>query len=288
MKLQGIYVDAATPFDHAGELYRVKIEHNIAKWNHTSVAGYVIGGYTGEGALLTTEEKSALWKIAARCAGPDKALIAGIEAAGVRAAVEQTGLAAEAGFAVALVETPFADPLMRARDVQLLFFRAVADRSPIPLLISHRPAVTGVDLDADAIRALGRHPNIQGVVDHSGCVERFMGMGEFPWLCGSEAATWSSLASGASGAVLAFANAAPYAAIALWEAFRTREGDAGLDWQSRISPAAAVAPRLHGIAGLKHAMDCNGYYGGPPRLPWPTADPRAKDEVRRAFADLKS
>src|SRR4051794_16981771 len=63
LKLHGIFIDTTTPFDHAGELYRVKIEHNIDKWNQTSVAGYVIGGFAGEGSLLAADEKAELWKV---------------------------------------------------------------------------------------------------------------------------------------------------------------------------------------------------------------------------------
>jgi dihydrodipicolinate synthase/N-acetylneuraminate lyase len=105
MKLQGIFVDATTPFDHAGDLYRIKIEHNIGKWNQTSVAGYVVGGFTGEGALLSAEEKLELWKIAAAAAGAEKMLIAGVDAAGVREASRMANLAAELGYRAALVET---------------------------------------------------------------------------------------------------------------------------------------------------------------------------------------
>src|ERR1041385_8684037 len=99
MKLQGIFIDTATPFDHAGELYRIKIEHNIGKWNQTSVAGYVVGGFTGEGALLAAEEKRELWKLAAASAAPENTLIAGIEAPGVREAAAMVKHAAEIGYA---------------------------------------------------------------------------------------------------------------------------------------------------------------------------------------------
>jgi 4-hydroxy-2-oxoglutarate aldolase len=288
MKLQGIYVDSTTPFDHSGELYRVKIEHNIGKWNQTSVAGYVVGGFTGEGALLAASEKDELWGIAAACAGRGKALIAGVEAAGVREASALANRAAGHGFAAALVETPHYEKLMSRQEVQLLYFRSVADRAGIPILISHRPAATGVDLSVDTLLALSQHPNIGGVVDHSGERGRIRRLGDFPVLCGLESALWSALSEGAAGAVLPLANAAPYAAIALWEAYRTREEEAGLDWQSRIAPAAALVNDRFGVAGLKHAMDLNGYYGGPPRLPWTKAGPEGRLEIERAFADLKS
>ena len=92
---------------------------------------------------------------------------------------------------------------------------------------------------------------------------------------------------GACGAILAYANAAPYSTIAIWEAYRTREEAAGRDWQNRIARAAALVTVKYGIAGLKHAMDLNGYYGGPPRLPLVPATAEAKKEIEEAFADLK-
>jgi 4-hydroxy-2-oxoglutarate aldolase len=86
--------------------------------------------------------------------------------------------------------------------------------------------------------------------------------------------------------VLAFANAAPYSCIAIWEAHRTREAEAGLDWQNRIARAAWLVTARHGIPGLKYAMDLNGYYGGPPRLPLCPAPPEARSEIEDAFRDL--
>ena len=89
------------------------------------------------------------------------------------------------------------------------------------------------------------------------------------------------------GAILAFANAAPYATICIWEAHRTREPEAALDWQNRIARASQLVTTKYGIPGLKYAMDLTGYYGGPPRLPLIPASPQAKLEIDRAFADLR-
>jgi 4-hydroxy-2-oxoglutarate aldolase len=285
MKLQGIFVDTTTPFDHNGDLYRVKIEHNIGKWNRTSVAGYVVGGFSGEGPLLSADEKAELWKLAGASAGPGKLLIAGVDAAGVRDAAAQVNRAGEHGFVAALVETPHYEKLLAHADTQQLYFRSVADRARIPILISNRPSATGVDLTVETLVALSSHPNICGVVDHSGRAQRFDALAV---LCGTESELWNALQNGASGAVLPFANAAPYATIALWEAYRTREEEAGLDWQARITTPADLVNTRYGVSGLKHAMDLNGYYGGPPRLPWIAASPVAKREIEEAFADLKS
>ena len=283
MKLQGIFVDTTTPFDHNGDLYRVKIEHNIGKWNRTSVAGYVVGGFTGEGPLLSADEKGELWKLVGASAGPEKVLIAVVQSAGVREAAAQANRAAEHGYVAALIEAPCYEKLLAEAERQQLYFRSVADRASIPILISNR-ADSGVEMAL----ALSRHPNIGGIVDYSGDCGRVPRLDAFPVLCGVERVLWNALKNGASGAVLSLANAAPYATIALWEAYRTREEDAGFDWQSRIAPPAELVNSRYGVAGLKHAMDLNGYYGGPPRLPWTVPGPEVKLEIEQAFADLKS
>jgi 4-hydroxy-2-oxoglutarate aldolase len=177
---------------------------------------------------------------------------------------------------------------MDRQETQLLYLRSEADRANIPILIANRLSVTGVDLSVDTMIALATHPNIRGVVDYSGEVARITRLGEVAVLWGAESTLWNALQSGASGGVIAFANAAPYAAIALWEAHRTREEEAGVDWQSRIAPPAELLGVRFGVPGLKHAMDLNGYYGGPPRLPWVALSPAEKLQVQAAFSDLKT
>ena len=87
--------------------------------------------------------------------------------------------------------------------------------------------------------------------------------------------------------VLAFANAAPYATISIWEAHRTRELAAAMDWQNRIARAAQLVTMKYGIPGLKYAMDLNGYYGGPPRLPLTVLKPEQQREIEIGFDGIK-
>ena len=290
MKFQGIYVDSTTPFDHSGALYRVKVEHNIAKWNRTSVAGYVVGGMAGEGVLLSAEDRVALWTAAAAEGSKEKTWIAGITSQGVHESVDLIGRAADLGYHAALAETPFYG--RTSVGVAALYYRSLADRSRLPVLVADRLGYSGVALSAEDIVLLSRHPNIAGVVDCSGDVGKTRRVARearagFAVLCGDERRLWESLRAGAAGAVLAFASAAPYAAIALWEAFRTREEGAGADWQSRIAAPAELITSRYGVAGLKAAMDVNAYYGGPPRLPSEVLSVEAKAEIAEAFSDLR-
>jgi 4-hydroxy-2-oxoglutarate aldolase len=293
MKLQGIFPPIATPFDSNGDIYPAKVRHNVEKWNRTALTGYVVMGSTGESVMLTPEEKYTMWELVAKHAAPEKLLIAGTGMESVRETVALTNRAAEMGYKAAMVRTPhYYKNLINRADAQALYFRAVADQSRIPLIIYNWPQATGVDIPVEAVVALSEHPNVIAIKESSGNLEKVMQMIRevkhgFQVLVGSAPTLWPSLLMGACGAILAYANAAPYSVIAIWEAWRTREEAAGLDWQNRIGRPAALVTTKHGVPGLKYAMDLNGYYGGPPRLPLVPPTPEAKKEIEEAFKDLK-
>ena len=293
MKLHGIFPPIATPFDHKGDLYRIKVQHNIEKWNKTALSGYAVCGSTGESVHLTTEEKIQMWEWVAEYADSSKILIAGTGVESVRETVALTNRAAEIGYKVAMVRTPhYYKNLINRPDAQALYFRAVADQIKIPVLIYNWPQATGVDIMPEAVALLSEHPNIIAIKESSGSLEKVMQMIRdckpgFQVLTGCAPLLAPHLAVGCVGAVLAFANAAPFATISIWEAHRTREPEAALDWQNRIARAAQLVTTKYGIPGLKYAMDLNGYYGGPPRLPLTVLRPEQQTEIAQAFEGIK-
>ena len=293
MKIQGIYAAAATPFDHTGSLYRVKVQHNFEKWSRTSLAGFVVGSLTGEGPLLSAEEKIEQLRLAAPHVPSDRTIIADVSEEGVYKAVRLARCSADAGAhaVVSLVPHQYRN-LMYGPETQMLYFRALADQSPVPVIVHNAPQMTGVDVSAETVAKLAEHPNVAGVIETGTPLSRIAQLRaltpkEFGVLAGTESQLWESLKSGANGAALAIASVAPYATIAIWEAFRTREEEAGIDWQGRISHPSILVTDMYGVAGLKHAMDLNGYYGGPPRLPFVPVSPDARREIEDAFRDLK-
>ena len=290
MNLHGIFVPIATPFDYDGEVYASKLDHNLAKWNKTSVAGYVVCSAVGEGPLLSLEEQRRVFALAAKFSAPDKLLICGASAPGVRETVRRIAIAAELGYRAALVSAPAVYPLQLGNAAsRALYFSAVADQSPIPTIIDS----TGeAELDSATAARLSAHPNIIGLRDGSGDRARIAAAvaaakPAFQVLSGVASTLADTLAAGASGAIADFANAAPYALITIWEAHRLRESDAALDWQCRLTPADKLVTERYGIAGLKYAMDVNGYFGGPVRLPLAGIGPQARREIEKALCDLK-
>jgi 4-hydroxy-2-oxoglutarate aldolase len=293
MKFQGMFASVATPFDYSGALYRTKIQHNFEKWCRTALAGFVVGSLAGEGPLLEGEEKIALLEIAASHIGGDRTIILDVSSEGVHAAAKLARCGADAGaHAVISVAPNQYRNVVHGHDARSLFFRALADQSPIPVLIHNGPPITGVDLHPETMARLADHPNIRGVLETGTPPSRIAQIRElarkdFVILTGTESELWEALKAGANGAALAMASAAPYATIAIWEAFRTREEEAGLDWQRRISHPSLLVTDLYGVPGLKHAMDLNGYYGGIPRLPFVPVSSQAQREIEEAFHDLR-
>jgi 4-hydroxy-2-oxoglutarate aldolase len=172
MLLQGIFPAMTTPFYADGGVYFKKIEHNIDRYSRTPVSGVVVLGSTGEAVMLSDDERREVLRVAAEVASPEKVLIAGV---GVESVIETLKLAEHAatlGYDAALVRTPhFYRPQMKPEAI-LAFYRTVADRSSLPVLLYTVPPFTAYDLPLEVIVALAEHPNIIGIKESSGNVEK--------------------------------------------------------------------------------------------------------------------
>ncbi len=383
MLLHGIFPPITTPFYPDGNVYFKKIEHNVERYSRTPVAGIVVLGSTGEAIMLSDQERRDVLKSAREAAAPNKVLIAGT---GIESAIETlrlTEYAAEVGYDVALIRTPhFYRKQMQPANL-LAFYRTVADRSPLPVMIYNVPPFTAYDLPAEVVIELAGHPNIVAIKESGGDVEKVRRMVEgtrhikrsatvtemfdaitprmlaaaasgsgssgdgvlipvgalagaesksppfrnerermghpesleptssfskpssaavtvvgnlktrqkevgFQVTVGAAHKLHPSLDAGAVGAILAFACPAPTACYEIYAAWK--EGDAELARikQERISLAAQRVGGELGIPALKHAMDFNGYYGGPARLPLLPLTADAKAEVERFMADIRN
>lgn len=293
LKLSGIFPPIPTPFNHSGDIYPAKIRHNVEKWNLTSLAGYVVCGSTGESVYLTESEKIFLWEEVAKFTPTDRLLLAGTGMESVRETVHLTNLAAERGYKCAMVRTPhYYKNLLNNLEAQALFFRSVADQIKIPLMIYNWPQSTGIDISVDTVALLSEHPNIIAIKESSGNMDKLQALLKavkpgFQVLNGSAPNLAASLRFGAVGAILAYASAAPFSCLTIAEAILKREYDAAEDWQNRIREASLLVTVKYGIPGLKYAMDFNGFYGGPPRLPLIPLSRAAQLEIETAFHNLR-
>jgi dihydrodipicolinate synthase/N-acetylneuraminate lyase len=178
MLLHGIFPPITTPFYPDGAVYFRKLEQNVEQYSRGPVAGIVVLGSTGEAILLSDEEQRAVLKCAREAAADNKVLIAG---AGIESAIETlrlTDYAAELGYDIALVRTPHYYKRQMTPANMLAFYRYVADRSPLPVLIYNFPQATGYDIPAEVVIELAEHPNLIGIKESSGSVEKVQKMVE--------------------------------------------------------------------------------------------------------------
>jgi 4-hydroxy-2-oxoglutarate aldolase len=370
MLLHGIIPPLTTPFYPDGRVYYKKLEHNVERYSKTPISGMVVLGSTGEAIMLSDEERREVLRSAREACAPHKVLIAGTGAESAFETLRLTEYAANLGYDAALVRTPFFyKPQLKPTNI-LAFYRAVADHSPIPVLIYSVPVFTGYDMPPELVIELANHPNIIGIKESGGEAEKIRrmvdgtkhikrsatvtttfaavtprmikaaqaesssesrelvsigvlsekagggnsgtaGLGRpaeqdsaepsipaglktrqkevgFQVLAGNAQKLLPALEAGAVGAVLAFATPAPTACYEIFTAWK--EGDAKLarEKQERVSASAIRVASELGIPALKYALDLNGYYGGPPRLPLLPLTADLKAEVEKLMADLRN
>jgi len=355
MLLSGIFPPVTTPFYLDGNVYFKKLQANVEQYSKTPAAGIVALGSTGEAIMLSDQEQRDVLKTIREAAAPNKVLIAGTGSESAINTLRLTEYAAEIGYDVALVRTPFYYKKQMQPASILTFYRTVADHSPLPLLIYSVPPFTGYDMPAELVIELAGHPNIIGIKESGGDVEKIRRMVEgtrqikrsatvtetfdtvtprmlktanegngqggelvsigsapgtakpsssavsvvaglktrqkevgFQVLVGAAQKLEPSLQVGAVGGVLGFAVPAPTACYEIYAAWK--EGDNALARlkQERIAKAAHRIVGELGIPAIKHAMDFNGYYGGPARLPLLPLTADAKKEVEQLLADIRN
>jgi 4-hydroxy-2-oxoglutarate aldolase len=178
MLLQGIFPPITTPFYPDGNVYFKKLESNVERYSRTPCAGIVALGSTGEAILLSDQEKRDVLKVVRETAAPDKVLIAGTASESAVETLRLTEYAAGLGFDVAMVRTPhYYKKQMEAANI-LAFYRTVADRSPLPVIIYSIPQATGYDIPAEIVIELAEHPNLIGIKESSGDVQKVRRMVE--------------------------------------------------------------------------------------------------------------
>jgi 4-hydroxy-2-oxoglutarate aldolase len=375
MLLSGIFPPITTPFYPDGEVYYKKIESNVERYSRTPVAGIVVQGSTGEAILLSDQERRDVLKAAIAAAAPNKVMIAG---AGIESAKETLRLAdyaAELGYDAAMVRTPHYYKKQMLPANLLAFYRTVADRSALPIIIYNFPQATGYDIPAEVVIELAGHPNIAAIKESSGNLDKVKTMVErtrqvkrqatvtetfdavtprmlnaaatesekqsrelvsvaslagsaeamerrasppahgdasnstkpsssavtvvgklktrqkevgFQVMVGAAHQLEPSLGLGAVGAILAFACPAPMACYEIYAALKDGDSALAREKQARVKLAAQRVVSELGVPGVKYAMDLNGYYGGPSRLPFLPLSGEQKVEIETLMAGIKS
>lgn len=291
MVISGIFPALVTPFESNEAVSLSAVKENIRRYNLTGVAGYVVLGSTGESVMLSKEEADSVLAASKEAAAPEKLLIAGTGAESTAETIVRTKRAAALGYPLALVKTPYYyKPVYRA-ETYIRHYRAVADASPIPILLYSVPQFTGISLETPEILTLSGHPNIAGIKDSSGNIQRAAEIvsgarKDFHVLTGGAAVIYPALAVGARGGILALAAALPEKCAELYNLVQAGQHEEARRLQLLLAQASKRIVGEHGIPGVKYGMDLRGYRGGLSRLPLLPLSEEKKQAIAEAVSQI--
>ena len=278
MQLAGVLIPVPTPFDDRDRVDTGRLRRALEKWSARRLAGIVVLGSNGEAVMLDDFESDQVI-VAAREAVPrDRTFIVGTGRESTQAAIKASKRAAEHGADAVLVRTPGFFKTQMTSDAFVRHYTAVADASPVPVLLYNFTALTGVNLLPPAVARLATHPNIIGMKESGGDIAQIADLvsgapPRFNVLAGSASTFYAALCVGAVGGILALGCAAPDACVRLFELARAGRHDDAVALQRELVPLARLLGATHGVPGLKAALNLLGYDVGVPRPPLvPVAD----------------
>jgi len=292
LDFKGIVPHLVTPFNETGELRYDAFERNFDKYLEAGIVGYLVLGSNGEAVYLDRAEKLKLIESARKRVPQSMMLLAGTGAESTRATIELTKEAAGRGVDAVLVNNPFYYKGQMTSDVYRVHFSSVADASPVPVILYNVPVFTGISMDAKVVIDLSKHPNIVGLKESSGDVRLISEVvwnapkDKFSVMAGAAPVLFPNMMAGARGGIVALACAAPKACLTLYQAVVAGDYPRASEVQRIIATAAVAVTGKYGIAGLKAAMDLEGFQSGIPRSPLSPLHPNQIEDLRQIFRKM--
>lgn len=283
-ELAGLLLPVTTPFDPVtGDTAPVSFRDNLRRWAAQGADGFVLFGSTGEGVLLDEDEKRHLVSFA-RDVAPELILVAGAGAESTRQVIRMAGAMADAGADAVIVQPPSYYGATLSAEALRDHFQAIADASPVPVILYHIPKYTNVTMEAGLVRELARHDNVAGIKDSSADLKR---LAEFTEVCsgacavfvGSGTLLFAALEMGAAGGILGVGLMATEECARILQLHAADKKPEAGRLQERIAPVHREVVARWGVPGVKVALDLLGYAGGAPRSPLSPLKERDRTQI---------
>jgi 4-hydroxy-2-oxoglutarate aldolase len=289
MDLGGVFAPVPTPFDEVGRLDLGRFRAALTRWLARPLAGFVVLGTTGEAPLVDEDESARLVQAARDQIPKDRLFIVGCGRESTAATIEAAIRAGKQGADAVLVRTPSFFKSQMTDEAFVRHYTSVAAASPVPILLYNFSAVTGVDLAPSAVSRIAPCPNVVGMKESGGDVDRMKELVSvtppgFSVLTGSGSSFHQTLLAGATGGILALSCVVPDACARIYEMTRQGRHDAARTIQEAVLPLARLIGAVHGVPGLKAALGLVGCDVGVPRAPLATLAPGHLTSLREALA----
>jgi len=275
-----------TPFKN-GEIDWPAFE-NLVEWQIEQGSHALVPcGTTGESPTLSHDEHMA---IVQRCVDVVKGripVIAGTGSNSTSEAIELTLHAKEAGADAALSVVPYYNK--PTQDGMIAHFTAIHDAVSLPILVYNIPGRSVVDMSNETLAALSKLPNIVGVKDATGALERPPALArlagaDFCQLSGNDDSVAAFLAQGGHGVISVVANIAPRQCADMVEAWENGDLQTFAKMRDLLNPLGNDLFCESNPAPVKYAAQVLGLCGDEVRLPLLPASDAARQKVDAAIS----
>lgn len=273
-----------TPMDEQGEVDYDGLERLITFHLSEKTDALLVLGTTGESSTLSSEEEEEILRFTVEKVNGKVPVIAGAGTNATKKTIERVNRFAELGADQVLVITPYYN---KTSDAGLLaHFTAIADQSPIPIILYNVPSRTGMTIPIQVLERLAKHPKIIGIKEASGDISYVMAVARllnetFVLYSGNDDMILPVLSVGGSGVISVWANIKPKQVHDLVSAFNN----------GNIEKAQAIQldalPLIHALFSetnpipVKAAMEILGLPAGPLRLPLVSLAEEKKEQLAR-------
>jgi len=238
-QLSGVLVALASPATRDGSVDEAGAARLVEHVLNGGVQGVLALGSTGETASLDETGRRAVLTAVVRAADGRVPVMCGVAQSQLASARAEVEAAAQLGADAALVAPPFYYPTDQSGVLE--FYRQLADRAPLPLLLYNIPQFTKVVAEPATVATLAREGVIKGIKDSSRDFEYFEGvciatrdMPAFRIFTGSDTMLVASLAMGGAGTICGAGNVAPDWVVRIYDEFRRGDMDAAREAQDRL------------------------------------------------------
>ena len=248
--------------------------------------GLVLSGTTGESPTTTDAEKLALLRAVLEAVGDRARVIAGAGSYDTAHSIHLAKASAAEGAHGLLVVTPYYSRPPQAGLVA--HFTAVADATPLPVLLYDIPPRSVVPIEFETLRILAAHPNIVGVKDAKGDLHggaQLMAETGLAYYSGDDVLNLPWLAMGATGFISVISHLAAGQLRDLLSAFASGDVTTARKINVAIAPLSNAMSRLGGVTLAKAGLRLQGIEVGDPRLPQMAA---TAEQIDALAADMRA
>ena len=275
-----------TPFKPDGSLDTEAAARLATHLVDSGCDGLVLSGTTGESPTTTDDEKVALVRAVVEAVGDRARIVTGVGTYDTAHSVHGATLAAAAGAHGLLAVTPYYSRPPQAGLVA--HFTAIADATPLPVILYDIPPRSVVAIEWDTIRTLAEHPNIVAVKDakadlHGG--GQIIAETGLAYYSGDDALNLPWLAMGAVGFISVWGHVAASQLRDMLSAFNSGDIATARKINVTLSPLSDAQTRLGGVTFAKEALRLQGIETGNPRLP---QIPATRDQIEALAADMRA